>query len=621
MDAGDNIQQLQKFQDWLEANGAMLEKLELRDCGPHGNGVYARETIRDNEQYANIPSDLIITSDVCRKELKDVLSVDLSGRALLCAFLIHQRFVCTESFWKPYIDILPQTFHTPLHFTTEDLLLLRGTPMEYAVEDRRSELYAEYKRVQEAVDSKADMCKALDFDNYLWAATVVSSRAFTKALLNVGREDISDTNKEDLKQVNAGAKASVLLPLLDMMNHRPQALITWLVDSDSGSISFVAGSDVAAGSEVANNYGAKSNEELLLGYGFCASPNPLNCYHIKLNYSQDPLFIEKRQILEAAGIDACDHYIRAHQLPRNLLPMLRVMAMTETDVYYLRKIINKTPDNVEWLQKSMGLRIELRARFLLARLLDGKLNILKNTASVDTTETENAKLALQYRNELEDILRTTIDNLHRDENSLMLFAHSLLSEDRHALPTFMAEGAISLPTEANDTETDTEPKGQDVKRARAMQPAQLFLEDVLITLDYSLDQDAEFSQAVEQIDVDEDVLLTLFVLRCRAFTQSPWHTAVKRLENFKHPMLLLEDDPTMLESYGEMMMEMGEIHDSLFPLLNEHFPNVFPLEHFTSELFLWAAGIVESCRVSVPAWCVHAAKDQNLQDVEGLLLI
>ncbi|PIA16866.1 SET domain-containing protein, partial [Coemansia reversa NRRL 1564] len=283
MDTGDNSWQLQKFQDWLEANGATLVKLELRECGQHGNGVYARETIRDNEQYANIPSDLIITSAVCRKELKDVLSADLSGRALLCAFLIHQRFVCTESFWKPYIDILPQTFHTPLHFTTQELLLLHGTPMEYAVEDRRSELCAEHKRVQEAVDSKADeMRKVLDFDNYLWAATVVSSRAFTKALLNVGREDISDTKKDNLNQGNTGAKASVLLPLLDMMNHRPQARITWLVDSDSGSISFVAGSDVTAGSEVANNYGAKSNEELLLGYGFCASSNPLNCYHIKL---------------------------------------------------------------------------------------------------------------------------------------------------------------------------------------------------------------------------------------------------------------------------------------------------------------------------------------------------
>ncbi|KAJ2800241.1 hypothetical protein H4R20_004132 [Coemansia guatemalensis] len=621
---GDNGQRLERFQNWLEANGATLEKPELRKCGQHGNGVYAREAISDSEQYANIPSDLIITSDVCRKDLKDVLAADLSGRALLCAFLIHQRFVCAESFWKPYIDILPQEFHTPLHFSSQELLLLHGTPMEYAVEDRRSELRAEHKRVQEAVDSKAEeMLRVLDFENYLWAATVVSSRAFTEALLEVGRKDVPDKRKDDGEQGNAGAKASVLLPLLDMMNHRPQARITWLVDSDSGSISFVAGSNVAAGSEVANNYGAKSNEELLLGYGFCASPNPLNCYHIKLNYSQDPLFAEKRQILEAAGIDACDHYIRKHQLPRYLLPMLRVMAMTETDVYYVRKLLAEAPDNVEWLLQPLGLRIELRARFLLARLLDGKLNMLLNAQPVDLPETENARLALQYRAELEDILRSTLEKLHRDEDSLMSFAHSLLENDRHALPSYMAEGAVALPIAANDAETETGPEEQDAKRARATQPVQLFLEDVLVTLNHSLDRDPEFSQAVEQIDVDEDVLLTLFVLRCRAFPQSPWHFAVKRLESFKHPMLLLEEDPQALENYGEMMMEMGEIHDSLFPLLNEYFPEVFPIDQFSSELFLWAAGIVETCRVSLPARCVAAngAEDQDPQDIEGLCLV
>ncbi|KAJ2080123.1 hypothetical protein H4R24_003291 [Coemansia sp. RSA 988] len=623
MSEDDNGQRLVKFQNWLEANGVMLEKLELRECGEHGNGVYAREAISDGEQYASIPSDLIITSDVCSKDLKDVLTTDLSGRALLCAFLIRQRFVCKESFWKPYIDILPQMFHTPLHFTHQELLLLRGTPMEYAVDDRLCELRAEHKRVQEAVNATAEeMHRVLDFENYLWAATVVSSRAFTKALLEVGCADKSDKRRDDQVQGNAGANASVLLPLLDMMNHRPQAKITWLVDSDTGSISFVAGSNVTAGSEVANNYGAKSNEELLLGYGFCASPNPLNCYHIKLNYSQDPLFAEKRQILQAGGIDDCDHYIRAYQLPFNLLPMLRVMVMTETDVYYVRRQIAKAPDNVDWLQKPLGLRIELRARFLLSRLLDGKLNTL-NSESVDLSQTENSKLALQYRIELEDILKTTLERLHKDEDTLMSFAHALHGRGHHTLPNYMAEGTVALPTDSSELEADTVSKEQDTKRARSTQPVQLFLDDVLVTLDHSLNCDPEFFQAVDQIDVDEDVLLTLFVLRCRAFPQSPWHVAVKRLVEFKHPMLLVEEDSKALESYGEMMLEMGEIHDSLFPLLNEHFPEVFPIDRFSSELFLWAAGIVESCRVSLPARCVAAAgsKEQGLHDIEGLLLL
>jgi hypothetical protein len=33
-----------------------------------------------------------------------------------------------DSIWKPYLDILPDTYTTPLYFTLEDLKYLKGSP-------------------------------------------------------------------------------------------------------------------------------------------------------------------------------------------------------------------------------------------------------------------------------------------------------------------------------------------------------------------------------------------------------------------------------------------------------------------------------------------------------------
>ncbi|KAJ2357693.1 hypothetical protein IWW50_003979 [Coemansia erecta] len=604
-----NKQRLERFVAWLADNGAEMDQIEVRET-EHGNGVYAREAIGEESQFAQIPMRLVVTGRVCRAALgTDASESELRGRPLLCAFLIQQRFVAgTESFWHPYISILPCEFHTPLFFTDSELELLRGTPMAYAVEDRRQLLRAEHEELMQRVPETAIPPSVLTFENYLWAAGVVSSRAFTESL-------VSGTKDTD-------GETSVLLPLLDMMNHRPLTRISWIIDDSC--IGFRSGAAIGKGCEVVNNYGGKSNEELLLGYGFCVPGNPLSCYHIKLNYTMDPLAGDKRGILEYAQMASCDHYIRAGGLPRELLPTLRVMAMTEADVYYVKQLVRSTTNvsSPERVLDNLGLRIELRARFLLSFLLRKKLDALPQ-ADECTPMTENGRLAVHYRGEIAGILRSTLSDLHEAECRLLACASGMFADDLHSLPQFVCDNgqqldadAIGAAGDADAAEATEADEPAAAKKPRQDSAAQRFVDDVLVT-DESIARDAAFAAAVDQIDVEADVLLTLFVLRIRMCPFLPWHACVRRLEPFKHPMLVRED-PDAIESFGEMMMEMGEIHDSLFPLLTEHFPDVFPKEHFTPELFLWAAGVVESFRLSVPARCLGAADGD---DVEGLCFV
>ena len=64
---------------------------------------------------------------------------------------------------------------------------------------------------------------------------------------------------------------------------RYRARITWRCDEDS--LAFVSEDGVTpaqVGQQVFNNYGPKSNEEFLVGYGFCIPDNPqVGCWLVR----------------------------------------------------------------------------------------------------------------------------------------------------------------------------------------------------------------------------------------------------------------------------------------------------------------------------------------------------
>lgn len=111
-------------------------------------------------------------------------------------------------------------------------------------------------------------------DQYLTAATYLSSRAFPSTLIS---ENPSVAPSKD--------SYPVLLPGVDSFNHERGRPVSWVIDplptagSNGGlgerlGLSLVVHSWTRYGEELLNNYGAKPNSELILGYGFSLEGNP-----------------------------------------------------------------------------------------------------------------------------------------------------------------------------------------------------------------------------------------------------------------------------------------------------------------------------------------------------------
>ncbi|KAJ2456090.1 hypothetical protein EV183_000433 [Coemansia sp. RSA 2336] len=578
----DNQQKLVRFVEWLKDNGVQTGKLELRES-EKGNGIYATAAISKDEQYIQLPHHLMITSRVCRDALStDSWTPKIEGDALLHVFLIYQRFVAEKSsFWRPFIDVLPTEFQTPLVFADSELELLKNTNIPSAAKEQRDSLRKTYQEILEDVPETVVPRDVLTFENYMWAAMIMMSRTFTGKLL--AQKDENDTR--------------IMLPFVDMLNHDVQAKVEF-TDTES-TLDVATCVDIGQGDEVCYSYGPKGNDELLLGYGFIIPNNPYNRYTLRLNYAQDPLVAEKQELLDRADIKTNEFYLQLGELPTNLLSLVRIMCMNDADVFYAKR---------DGAATNLGLRLELGAQFMLALYMENKMALLLQEKPKEMTA--NARLALEYRQGIIDILQHAKSILETSILKLLEHGCQVFASDLHSLPSYICKDGRPLPLDVAE-EGNRKRKRVD----EDVDAVQSFIDTVLIT-EESFAKDPEFQTAAEQIDAEPDVLLTLFILRIRMCPNSPWHKAVVRLESFKHPMLAA-DDPETMEMYGEMMMEMGEIHDMLFPTLTNIFPEVFVKEHFTADLFLWAAGVVESFQLQVPASQLYKAEC----DEKGLCLV
>ena len=134
--------------------------------------------------------------------------------------------------------------------------------------------------------------ESIDYrEKYLAAATYLSSRAFPSTVLSP---------KPTLQP--GPTSEPVLLPGVDLFDHARESRVTWLVSqladgtnegytSDDGgshrrspglSIGLVLHSKTELGKNLFNNYGAKPNAELILGYGFTLPRNPDDTIVLKI---------------------------------------------------------------------------------------------------------------------------------------------------------------------------------------------------------------------------------------------------------------------------------------------------------------------------------------------------
>lgn len=134
---------LDTFLSWLKQNDAKFESIKISHFPEYDLGLEATTPITKSSVILEVPQKLMYTSQCCdvadSKKLFDTDKMLTNMPNVALAFALVVERLNKDSFWKPYLDVLPKDYSTVLYYKSNELQELRGSPsLEMALKQCRS---------------------------------------------------------------------------------------------------------------------------------------------------------------------------------------------------------------------------------------------------------------------------------------------------------------------------------------------------------------------------------------------------------------------------------------------------------------------------------------------------
>jgi hypothetical protein len=423
-----------ELKEWLGENGVWVWDKSDWGVAPHplgvavdtvdeyegekaGRGMVANREIKEGDELFSLPMDLLLTKARAQQVMgQNVITDDLSEYIAVALLLIRERNLGKESFWAPYINVLPtmEEVGPAFSWTDEQLDLLSGSPVVPAAMSMRKKLEMEYAELQDGLfASHPDMFppSVYDFAAFSWAFTVLFSRAIRLGSLSTG-------------------EAIALVPYADLFNHNPFA--NSYIDARQTGL-FTKKDEVAVYSDrsykqmeqVFISYGPKSNADLLLLYGFALDRNPFNSVEVAVGLLEDdPLRAEKALFLKQSGQpEQMQVPLYNDRYPDELLQYLRLICIAS---HNLKGRALAEVDYSELIDEDNEREVFSSIRSACEVALEGyptteeQDSLLMNDEGMFRTLDRITRMAIKHRRQEKRILQRTIGAVSKELERLAL---------------------------------------------------------------------------------------------------------------------------------------------------------------------------------------------------------
>ncbi|KAI8977011.1 hypothetical protein BDF20DRAFT_872393 [Mycotypha africana] len=426
------------FLDWLINNGASIsDSIAFKDYSSEnaGRGVVATKDIKDGDVLFSIPRSLLLSQLTTSLKEVDGLLDDLNGLLGWTPLIISLMYEMKkdDSFWKPYLDVLPQAFSTPMFWTEEELKELNGTDVIPKI--GRSEAEETYRDVVVPFMEKYPALFNKDIHTlelFHICGSVIMAYSFIDELQKVGKSNSKHEDGENVEK-NGDEKNEVgsdddddedddeeeglitMVPMADMLNHKTGFNNARLFH-ETDCLQMKAIKFIRKGEQIYNTYGDLCNADLLRKYGFTDENNPFDLVEldgplvVKAVYPdvEDEKVKEKIDFLMEEGVlDECFVIDTEYEIPPELIVTVHVLIATPGD---FKKMVEKEklpkPKLTEEVKNIILSILRTRLERYPTDIKDDELELqgLKG-------ESSNKRNALMVRIGEKKILFTTLKNL------------------------------------------------------------------------------------------------------------------------------------------------------------------------------------------------------------------
>lgn len=264
-----------KLLAWLQTAGAEFSHLSIRYCCTDNRTVQSVVYLPAYSQILYVPRTHLITLQMaCAAPIGRVLaaaSLRSPKHSLLAAFLLYEDSN-QHSFWRPFLDLLPQRFDSyPTNYSEAELNLLQNSPFAALISEKIHSIETDYKFI---CGFEPDF-ERFSLSDFTRMRHILSSRTFAMTI--------------------DGEATDGLVPFADMLNHKRPQRTTWRYDSTANGFVVQTLEDIGRGEEVQVSYGRKSNYRFLLSYGFLVDQNDTREYPLDVTLDlHDPVDVAKR---------------------------------------------------------------------------------------------------------------------------------------------------------------------------------------------------------------------------------------------------------------------------------------------------------------------------------------
>lgn len=196
-------------------------------------------------------------------------ALKLDNWSSLILVMIYEFLRGPESGWAPYLDVLPETFNTPMFWSDEELEALQASHLRGKIgKDDAEDMFR--SKILPVIRSHADVfvdSQACSDDELISLAHRMGSTIMAYAF-DLENDEGNDEENEDEEWVEdrEGRTMMGMVPMADMLN--ADAEFNAHINHGDNSLTATALREIKAGEEILNYYGPLPNSELLRRYGY-----------------------------------------------------------------------------------------------------------------------------------------------------------------------------------------------------------------------------------------------------------------------------------------------------------------------------------------------------------------
>uniref|UniRef100_A0A182XVY3 protein-histidine N-methyltransferase n=1 Tax=Anopheles stephensi TaxID=30069 RepID=A0A182XVY3_ANOST len=335
------MENVHHFTRWAIEQGCKVGNVRVAEHTEYGGlGLESTGHIPAGQRIVTVPRKLFFyvpNEPRYRKLLAMMPNAKMSeqGNVMLALALIIERFGA-NSFWKPYLDVLPDRYTTPLYYTPEDMAELHETEASLPALKLCKQIARQYIFIRNYVQDRVDELRdCFTYDVFRWAVSTVMTRQ-NKVPVNLAGFDGMDFTL-------------ALIPFWDMANHaypdareqQDRCVAETCYNATDGQLECALTREVSATSPVPIFivYGKRTDAEFLVHNGFVCPRNPYTS--LTKRFTVPRSMVEKQaHLLELLGIPSSGMFAfglaTGSQLPEPISPELvaiaRVQAMAEQEL-------------------------------------------------------------------------------------------------------------------------------------------------------------------------------------------------------------------------------------------------------------------------------------------------